>query len=250
MTTPTETELELGRDGEGEEFLGGLLGNLAKAVGLGETEYEDREWEDREDREWEDREWEGEGEAFLPALLPIAKLALPLLGNLFGGGKRESEMEGFEEAAPTAIPRPAPLAEVLAAAAANTRDSREAEAFIGAATVLALTNRERDRLLHLLPQLISAARILTRALRRSKRTRPAVRTVPTIITSTARQASRRMSQSNRPLAPAYAGRIVQRQTARVLGSPSVARRVVARNARTVSRTAATARRPVRQTVLR
>ncbi len=304
-------------EGEGEEFLGGLLQGIGGALGLGEgevagdgeSEWESRdgefEWESRDgELEWESRdgefewesrdgefewesrdgefEWESrdgefedEGEEFLPALLPLAKMALPLLGGLFRKRRRrrpparESEWEardgefeweardgefedeqflgglvqgigsalglGEEGARSPAQEVPA-LAEVMAAMAAETPSSAEADALVGAATVMVLTPRERRVLEQLVPQLVRATTVLSRLMRRRRVTRRAIRVIPTVVKATARPLAAAAVRGHPPTA-SVAGRVLTQQTRTVLTHPAVTRAVMRRNAAAVRRIA-------------
>lgn len=218
-----DQEYEYEDELEGEPFLGGLLKGLGGALGLGEGEYEG---------EYED---ELEGEPFLPALLPIAKMALPLIGSLFGGRKRR-EMEGdgeyeYEgeltlEAVP--ISSPSAMAEVLAAVASKTPSEAEAEAMAGAATVMALSAKERAILRDLIPRLVQVSCILTRLLRRKRVTRPVVRVLPTLVKSTAVPLVRRV-QAGKPITGPVVARVMQTQTRKLLTKPAATKAAVKRN---------------------
>ena len=212
-------------------------------------------------------EAEDEGEEFLPALLPIATAVAPLIGRLFGGGRRrrrrpvresEWELEGDPEYAldgdgelegdqflggvlgnllglgdgegeeEDGAAGPA-LAEVLATVAAESESEAEAEAMIGAATVLVLTPRERRALARLIPQLVQTAAVLTRVLRRRRRTRRVVRVIPTMVKSAAKPLTARVA-AGQPLTQSVASRVVQGQVQRVLARPAVTRAALRRNA--------------------
>ncbi|MGY1985427.1 hypothetical protein ACI792_04305 [Blastococcus sp. SYSU DS0669] len=286
-----ESEWEAG-DGEyeGEEFLGGLIQGIGSALGLGEGEadgeYEweagdgefeweagdgEYEWEARDgEYEWESGDGEYEGEEFLPALLPLAKMALPLLGGLFRKKKRrrparefesedeyefEDEYEGeFEDEQflggliqgigsalglgegeqPTqGVPA---TAEVMAAMAADTPSAAEADALVGAATVMVLTPRERRVLEQLIPQLVQATTLLSRLMRRRRVTRPAIRVIPTVVKATARPLVAAAVRGHPPTT-GVAGRVLTQQTRTVLTRPAVTRAVMKRNAAAVRKVA-------------
>jgi hypothetical protein len=252
-----------------------LIGDLLREVGLGEGEDESRldgELEYEYEGEMED---ELEGEPFLPALLPIAKMALPLIGSLFGRRRRrrparELEDEAFGdqeletdqflggllqgiggalglnegEADASDLQRefehestaPPVMAEVLAAMAAETPSEAEAEALIGAATVMTLTPREQRLLEGLIPQLLQATTLLTRLLRRRRRTRRVVTVIPSVVTSTARPIARAAVRGHPPTT-SVVGRVLTRQTRTVLTKPAVTRAAMRRNATAVRRAA-------------
>ena len=223
MATLDEGEWELEDELEGEPFLGGLLKGIGGALGLGEGEWE--------------LEDELEGEPFLPALLPIAKMALPLIGNLFGGGKRR-EMEGDGEYEYEAEPEletipltsPSAMAEVLATVAANTPNEAEAEAMAGAATVMALSAKERAVLRDVIPRLVQVTCVLTRLLRRKRATRPVVRVLPTLVKSTAAPLVRRV-ETGKPVTGPVVARVMKTQTRKLLTKPAVTKAAVKRNAK-------------------
>ena len=125
------------------------------------------------------------------------------------------------------------MAEMMAALAAGASSEAEAEAMIGAATVTTLSARDRAELRRLLPHLVRASCVLTRILRRNRRTRPVVAAVPTIIQRTARDLTRRAS-AGRPVNRRVAARSISRQTRGVLGSPRRTAAALQRNARATS----------------
>jgi hypothetical protein len=270
---------------EDEQFLGGLVGGIGKALGLGEGEYEDEyeyeyEGDGFGDQEYEgdgfgDQEYEDEGEPFLPALLPIAKMALPLIGGLFrkrrrrsresefegdgfgdgefedeqflgslvggigkalGLGEGEYEDEAFFEVAQNAGANPPAMAEVLATMAAKTPSESEAEALIGAATIMTLTARERRTLERLIPQLLRAMAILTRLLRRRPNTRRVVRVIPSVIKATTVPVVGAAVRGHPPTT-SVVGRVLTRQTRTVLTKPAVTKAALRRNATVVRRAA-------------
>ncbi|WP_166533683.1 hypothetical protein [Blastococcus xanthinilyticus] len=292
-----ESEREAG-DGEyeGEEFLGGLIQGIGSALGLGEGEGEadgeyeweagdgeyewesgdgEYEWESGDgEYEWESGDGEYEGEEFLPALLPLAKMALPLLGGLFRKKKRrrparefedefeyegefEDEFEyegegedeqflggliqgigsalGLGEGEQPAQGVPA-TAEVMAAMAADTPSAAEADALVGAATVMVLTPRERRVLEQLIPQLVQATTVLSRLMRRRRVTRPAIRVIPTVVKATARPLVAAAVRGHPPTT-SVAGRVLTQQTRTVLTRPAVTRAVMKRNAAAVRKVA-------------
>jgi hypothetical protein len=124
----------------------------------------------------------------------------------------------------------------MAAVAAETPSSAEAEAMIGAATVMVLSRRERRALQRLIPQLVRASTILTRLLRRQRHTRTVVRVIPTIVKATAAPLTRRVA-AGRPLTRSVAARVLTGNTRTVLTRPTVTRAVLRRNAAVVRRAA-------------
>jgi hypothetical protein len=175
--------------------LGGVLGKVATSA-LGEGEFEDEsgmgEYED--EYEFEDEAAMGEYEAVL---------ASPM-------GETEA------------------LAELMAAVASGAQTEAEAEAMIGAATITALSPRERRELRRVLAHMVRGTAILTRLLRRRRTTRPAVRAIPTIVHATARTLSRRAA-AGQPVTRRIAAQVMARHTRRVLGTPVVCQAAVRRN---------------------
>src|SRR5262249_50074837 len=109
-------------------------------------------------------------------------------GGGFLGGGGEGEDEAHEYMTTLAHPPTAAAAhaELRAAIASGASTEAEAEAMIGAATVSALSARERRELRRVLAHLVRGTAILTRLLRRRRITRPAVRAVPLIVHQTAK----------------------------------------------------------------
>jgi hypothetical protein len=269
-----EFELEGEFEGEGEFEYESELEFEGEYEGEFEGEYE---YESELEGEYE-YEGEFEGEEFIrrlgrlarraaPVLRRVARVAAPIVGTAIGGpvggmiartaarALLEAELEGeyegeFEEeyeaeleaelmAPPT---RSQAAADVMAAAASRVQREAEAEALIGAATVNALTPRDRRQLQALLPHLVHGTAVLTRILRRYPATRPAVRTIPQIVQRTGSVLSRQAA-AGRPVTPRVAGRVMARQVRRVLSNPATTARAMARTARS-SRALA---RPVRGT---
>ncbi len=271
-------EYEAEFEDEDEQFMGGLLKGLGSALGLGEGEfeYEDEDEGEFED-EYELvagtpagtalGEEEYEDEQFLPLLAaaaPLAAKALPLatkflpsalsaIGGLFGRrrgrarrrreGEYEDELEfelEYEDESPNApMTRNEAIAQTMAAAAARTPSTHEAEALIGAATVMVITPREQATLQRLIPdivpKLVQVNSILTRMARRRRGTQPIVSILPTAVTrATVRPLVRRIRRGQ-PVTRATVGRVVQTQTRRALTQPRVAVRAARRNQRAVRR---------------
>jgi hypothetical protein len=240
-------------ESEQEQFLGPLLKGLGGASGLGESEYE--------------FEYEGahEGEQFfkkfikraLPVLKKVAKVAAPIVGGAVGGplgskigsmavkllgeSEYEYEFEGefeyeseseaeFEAVMEGPLTEQQALGELMATAAANALTEMEAEAQIGAATVIALSPHDRQALRHVLANINRGSAVLTRILRRNRSTAPFVRTVPTIVKRTA-VSLKKQAAAGRPITKQSAAKAMAKQTRKVLSSPPVCTRAVARNVR-------------------
>ncbi|MGY1665505.1 hypothetical protein [Geodermatophilus sp. SYSU D00696] len=259
---------------EGEEFLGGLLKGIGGALGLGG----DGELEDEYEDEYEDEvlgglpavQQEYEDEQFLPLLAaaaPLAAKALPLaakflpgamsaISGLFGRRRRrvrrrEGEYEGeyedeleyeleYEDESPAApMTKNEAIAQTMAAAAARTPSTHEAEALIGAATVMMITPREQAVLQRLVPdivpKLVQVNSILTRMARRRQGTQPIVTILPTAVTRATVRPLVRRARRGQPVTRSTVGRVVQTQTRRALTQPPVAARAAQRNQRAVRR---------------
>jgi hypothetical protein len=244
-----EFEDEWEGEDEGEEFdLGGVISGLSGLLGQGEGEFED-----------ESEEFFGGIARFVrrnaPLLKQIARVAAPMVGTAFGGplggalgsmaakalGEGEYELEDesedeleweledeAEDEAAHSMTESEALAEMMAAVAAEARSEAEAEAMIGAATVTALSARDRAELRRLLPYMVRASCVLARILRRQRGSRPALRTVPLIVRRTARDLSRQAS-GGRPVSRRTAARVMSRHTRTVLASPRQTATALRRN---------------------
>jgi hypothetical protein len=237
------------------------LGSIVKGIGglLGESEFEG---------EFE-LEGEYEGEEFLgniargigrfvrraaPILRRVAKVAAPIAGTALLGplggvvgrvaasaleseyefeleGEGELELEGemeFEAEGP--ISQQEALAELMADVAARAHTEVEAEAMIGAATVTVLSPSDRAALQSIIPHLVRATSILTRILRTRRATRPAVRTVPTVVKRTARTL-KRQAAAGKPVTRKTAAKVMAAHTRRVIGNPNICAGALKRNVR-------------------
>ncbi len=245
-----EGEFEDEDEGEFEEEFEDeyeLVAGTPAGTALGEEEYED--------------------EQFLPLLAaaaPLAAKALPLatkflpsalsaIGGLFGRrrgrarrrreGEYEDELEfelEYEDESPNApMTRNEAIAQTMAAAAARTPSTHEAEALIGAATVMVITPREQATLQRLIPdivpKLVQVNSILTRMARRRRGTQPIVSILPTAVTRASVRPLVRRIRRGQPVTRATVGRVVQTQTRRALTQPRVAVRAARRNQRAVRR---------------
>jgi len=126
------------------------------------------------------------------------------------------------------------LAELMAEMAAGAHLEAEAEAMVGAASVTTLSPADRAAVRRLIPHLIRGAAVLTRLLRRRRITRPAVRTVPTIVRQTVK-VLRRRAASGAPVTRRAAGALMGSVARKVLGNPRVCARVIAKNVRASAR---------------
>jgi hypothetical protein len=93
-----------------------------------------------------------------------------------------------------------------------------------------------------MPQLVRGSAALTRVLRRRPVTRPAVRTVPTIVRRTTQVLARRAA-AGQPVTRRTAARVMAAQTRRVIGTPRTAARAITRNVAATRRVARSAARP-------
>jgi hypothetical protein len=253
-----ESELEGEFEGEYEEEQ--LFGTIAR--GLGSIISGAGEFEEEFEGEYESEEFFRRIGGFLrraaPVLRRIAQVAAPIVGTAVGGpaggligrglaqALREEELEYEEEFEfeGEATGRSRATAEMMAAAAARSPSVAEAEAFVGAASVQILSPRDRRALRALLPHLVHGAAVLTRILIRHPVTRPAVRTVPTIVQRTAANLRRRVD-AGQPVNRRVAGAVMARQTRQVLGQPQTVARIVSRNVQATRQVA----RPVAPTGL-
>ena len=255
-----EGEAEEEYEGEGEEFLGTIARGVGGLMGEGEEELEGEA----------EGEYEEEGEEFFgkiggllrraaPLLKRVAKVAAPIVGTAVGGplggmlgraaasalgeSELEAELEGeleyedegeseaeLEQTTVGPVTHNQALGELMAAVASQAQTEAEAEAMVGAAMMTSLSAADRVALRRVLPHLIRGGAILARILRRNRLTRHAVRTLPTITRRTAQVLSRRAA-GGRPISRRTAGKVMAKQTRRVLGSPRTTAAVVGRNVR-------------------
>jgi hypothetical protein len=256
-----EDELEAELEGESEyedELEGeGILGSIGSALGglLGEGESE-------LELEHGEQFFGGIGK-FLrraaPVLRSVAKVALPVVASAFGpagtvvGGlaskllEGEGEMEGEledelgahemegegESEAEMEISNHEytsheALAEMMAAEAAHEVHEGEAEAASGAAVITTLSPRDRRALRRMLPNLVRAAALITRLLRRRRQTRAVVRVMPTVIRRTVKSLKRQAAQG-KPITKPLAARTMARQIRQVIGRPRICAAALRRN---------------------
>jgi hypothetical protein len=164
-----------------------------------------------------------------------------------GEGEYEEELEGEYEGEYEAMGQPAPqaaLAEYMASAAARVPGEAEAEAMIGASTVITISAADRTALRRILPHLVYGAAILTRILRQQGLLRPAVRVVPAIVRGTARTLVTR-ARAGQPITRQAAAKVMAAKTRRVLSSPRAVAPAIVRNIRAARKIAKPAiRRPL------
>lgn len=245
-------------EGEGEGWLG-TIGNIAGSL-LGEEEFED--------------EFEDEGEQFsfgsflkkaLPVLKSVAKVAAPIVGGAVLGpagaalgkaagsalgegefededeGELEGEAEMVHEIGTHPLSYNEAMAEMMADAAARESQEGEAEALAGAAAVTVISPRDRRALRRSLPHLVRATAVLTRILRKRRRSRIGVKTVPTIMRRTVRSL-KRQAKKGLPISRARVARATAKQVRRVLGSPKAAATAIVRNTKVTRRFGRSSRR--------
>lgn len=244
-----EDEYEGEFEEEDEEFLGGLMRAASGLLGEGEEE-----WELEDELEMEGEEFLGRIGGFLrkaaPILKTIAKTAGPLIATAVGGpaaglaaraitsqleGEMEEEAEGefetaYRETVGAGLTGGQAAAELMAAQAAGAATESEAEALVGAATVRALSARDRAALEALLPAMVRGAAVLARLLHGSRSTRPFVRVVPTVVDGTARTLLLQARRGAR-VTPATAARTMAVHAHRVLSNPRRCRQALLRNRR-------------------
>src|SRR5262249_10540178 len=126
------------------------------------------------------------------------------------------------------------LAEIMAEAASHEQNLAQAEAMMGAAVMTSLSPRDRRALQALLPNMVRGAALLTNILHRRRRTRHAVRAVPTIMRRTV-ATLRRRSAAGRPITRRAAGRAAAVEVRRVLGNPSACAAAIRQNIRVTRR---------------
>jgi hypothetical protein len=126
------------------------------------------------------------------------------------------------------------MAELMAEVAARAQHEAEAEAMAGAAAVSAISAADRAALKRLLPHLVRGVAVLTRVLRSQRVTRPAVRTIPTIVRQTVRTIRHRVA-AGQPVSRRVAGQVNAGETRRVLSSPRACGAAIVRNVRATSR---------------
>jgi hypothetical protein len=241
-----EEELE-----DEEEFgaIGNILGGL---LGEGEDEFEDED--ELEDESGEQFSFGGFLKKALPILKSVAKVAAPLvggailgpagaaLGKAVGGALGEGEFEdeqedefegeGEQEMANEISSHPLThneaVAEMLAEAACHEMHEGEAEAMVGAATVTVISPKDRRALRRILPHLVRGTAILTRILRRRRKTRIGIKAVPTIMRRTVKSLKRQAAKGKR-ITRRRAAHTAARQVRRVLGSPKACAAAIRRN---------------------
>jgi hypothetical protein len=248
--------------GEGEGWLG-ALGNIAGSL-LGEEEFEGEE--ELEDEAGEQFSFGGFLKKALPVLKQVAKVAAPIVGGAILGpagaalgkgaasalgeqeleGEGEDEFEGEQELAHEIASHPLThneaLAEVMADAACREAQEGEAEALAGAAAVTVISPRDRRALRRVLPHLVRGTAILTRILRRRRRSRIGVKAVPTIMRGTVKSL-KRQARKGLPITKRRVARTTARQINRVLGRRKPCVAAIARN----SKVARGYKRPGRRT---
>jgi hypothetical protein len=204
-----ELESEFESESENEQFLGGALKGLGGL--LGESEFES--------------EFESEGE-----------LESELEGEF------EFEM-GEHELNPIRRVYPDALMEHMAHAASEAENEHEAaEHFLpliglAASKLLPLAMKVLPKALpkianvvqRVTPQLTRGLGQLTRGLFRNRRTRPLLRTMPTIVKRTVGTIARQAAQGQ-PVSPQYANAILRRQAAQVLRNRQYCMRLLRRSA--------------------
>ena len=201
--------------------LGGMLGKVA-AQALREDELLGEDEFSHELLGEDELAGEFGSHEFLGESLFSAHEALPELGGM--GEIHEAMPEAGYEV----------MAEIMAEVAAGAQHEAEAEAMAGAAAVSAISGADRAALRRLLPHLVRGVAVLTRVLRSQRITRPAVRTIPTIVRQTVRTIRRRAA-SGQPVSRRVAGQVMAGVTRKVLTSPRACGAAIIRNVRATSR---------------
>jgi hypothetical protein len=247
-----EDELELEDE---EEF--GAIGNILGGL-LGEGE----------DESGEQFSFGGFLKKALPILKKVAKVAAPIvggailgpagtaLGNAVGGAlegefedEQEDELEGegedemAHEIAAHPLTHNEAVAEMMADSAYHEANEGEAEAMVGASVATVISPRDRRALRRILPSLVRGTAILTRILRRRRRTRIGVKAVPTIMRRTVKSLKRQAAKGIK-INRRRAAHTAARQIRRVFGSPKACAAAITRNSK-VSRRYRRPRRRIR-----
>jgi hypothetical protein len=259
-----EAEAGMGEHEQGEQFLGNVLSGL---FGEGENELGELEFEYEQGEQFGIfRRIARLAKKAAPMLKSVARIAAPIagkaVGGLFGGPAgamlgsklatlaaqqiREMEMGGMHELESHEfelgehelgehemaheLAEHEAHAEAMAHYASFAESEHEAEALIGAATMVVLSPRDRRALRALVPNLVRGAAILTRILRMRRATRAFVPVVPEIMRRTVRTL-KRGAATGRPVTRKLAGAVMANQTRRVLSSPKYCAAVLRRNVR-------------------
>ena len=230
-------------------------------------EWEQQEWQGESGEQFFKRIARGIGRFVrraAPILRSIAKVAAPMVGTAILGpaggvlgklassalGEQESEYEHPElshefegaaeihessheiahEIAHHELTNHEALAEMMAEAAAHEQHEGHAEAMAGAATMSALSPRDRRALRRVLRDMVRGVAVLTRILRRHRITRPAVRAVPTIVRRAVRDL-KQQAAAGQPITRKAAARATVRQMQRVLGNPAACAAAIRQNVR-------------------
>jgi hypothetical protein len=220
---------------------GAVLGRVASSA-LGEEEFElSHEFESTElSHEWEHHEMESP-ESIHEFEFESPEGSHEWETHEFEGHETAHEFEHHEgshevahEIAHHEVTHHEALAEIMAEAAAHEQHEAQAEAMIGAAVVTVLSPRDRRALRALLPHLVRGAAVLTRILRRSRATRPAVRAVPTIMRRTVANL-KRQAAAGRPVTRRAAARAATTEVRRVLANPTACAAAIRQNVRAARR---------------
>jgi len=175
-----------------------------------------------------EEEYELEGEGFEP------ELEYELEGE--SGLLQEDEAEAFGLDSLTDS-----LAESLATQAAESESEAECSALLGGVTIHIVT-RAPVSVRRVSPTLVKSANRLGRFLRRRRRTRPLVKTIPKI-QKTAVKMLTAHAQKGGKVTPATAAKAMAKATAQTLGTPQAAAKSLANNAVKSRRVAKPARPP-------
>jgi hypothetical protein len=244
---PESTELEAFGDPGAMEAWGESFDDE-----LGEAEG-GSEWEELEGAGYEPEDFEGDpffkgfGKALAglarrvaPILKTVAPMAVnavaPGLGSLVGESEGDFEdfeddfedEDGFDEEGFDGLSREAEiLAEALAAEAASVESDGEAESLVGGITIHIVAPAP-FAVKRISPILVRRSARLARVLRRSRRSRPLVRAIPTITRRTVAALSKR-ARSGKPVTRKIAAATLARQTRKVLTSPKRTARALTHN---------------------
>jgi hypothetical protein len=135
----------------------------------------------------------------------------------YGDDREDSEDEINATTVPGLTEANDLLAEVLAAEAAESEDEAEAQSLAGGIATQ-IMNGAPMKIRRATPIIIKRTTCLTRVLRKSSRTRPLIKAIPTIQKSTLATLTRKAAKG-KPITPQTVVRTMAKQTTRILSSP-------------------------------
>lgn len=176
-----------------------------------------------------------------PLLQRVAPIAAQETGRAIAGAEFVVELpfaeaqlnrdEGFREPDWEPLPPVDALSDALAAIASQVASDLEAHAYTGAC-IMGVMPVPASPLHTVMPQILKGATALARLLRRSPRTRPLVRTVPSIVVRTLARLARRQTPGM-VLPTSVVANALAVETQRVLGDAVLCARLMLRSAQAV-----------------